>query len=125
MKFGKATLTWPLSKASLTTRFAVYSFVCIGIMTVALWFIVSDYLMNQMLQREWQLTAEMVRTEAKLLLAPYDFTAQDRKSVGPKFDALHRHVTLLPGIVRFKVYNTKGVVIWSDDKRLVGKSFPD
>jgi signal transduction histidine kinase len=31
----------------------------------------------------------------------------------------------MPEIVRFKVYNPKGVIIWSDDKRLVGKSFPD
>jgi hypothetical protein len=28
-------------------------------------------------------------------------------------------------ITRFKVYNPKGVVIWSDDKRLVGQSFSE
>ena len=31
----------------------------------------------------------------------------------------------MPEIIRFKVYSPKGVVIWSDDKRLVGKSFAD
>ncbi len=31
----------------------------------------------------------------------------------------------MPEITRFKVYNPKGVVIWSDDKRLVGQSFAD
>ncbi|MDP9130172.1 MAG: hypothetical protein M3N35_07270 [Candidatus Binatota bacterium] len=49
------------SNASLTTRFALDSFLCIGLMTVALWFIVSNYLINSFLEHEWQATARMVR----------------------------------------------------------------
>ena len=94
-------------------------------MTTALWFIVSQYLTRQILQREWELTAQMLRADVKQLLIDYDFQATDRKSVGHKFEELLRHVTLMPEITRFKVYNPKGVVIWSDDKRLVGKSFSD
>lgn len=67
----------------------------------------------------------MVRGDVKQILDDYDFKAEDRKSVGHKFEALLNHMRLIPDIVRFKVYNTKGVVIWSDDKRLVGKSFAD
>jgi two-component system, NtrC family, sensor histidine kinase HydH len=114
-----------LREASLTTRFAVHSFVCIGLMTVALWFLVSNYLIAQILQREWEATAKAVRVDVKELLTEYDFKAQDRKSVGHKFDALLQYMRRTPDIVRFKVYNPKGIVIWSDDKRLVGKSFTD
>lgn len=110
---------------SLTTRFALYSFACIALMTVVLWLIVSNYLVKQILEREWETTAQMVQADVRKFLEDYDFTAQDRKSVGPKFLALRDHMRLSPAIVRFKVYNTKSVVIWSDDKQIVGKSFGD
>ena len=125
MKSGINLIATRWSKVSLTTRFAVHSFLCIGIMAAALWFIVSDYLIDSILEHEWQATARMVRGDVKQLLDDYDFTAQDRKSVGPKFAALLAHMRRMPDIIRFKVYNPKGVVIWSDDKRLVGKSFAD
>ena len=125
MKIGKPAFTCPLSEASLTTRFGVYSFIHIGIMAAALWYIVSNYLINQMLAREWQTTARMVRADVRQLLADEDFKTEDRKSVDHKFDALHQQITLAPDIIRFKVYDPKGVVIWSDDQRLVGQSFPD
>ena len=125
MNLGINSIVSRWSNASLTTRFALDSFLCIGLMTAALWFIVSNYLINSILEHEWQATARMVRGDVKQLLDDYDFQAQDRKSVGHKFVALLEHMKLAPDIFRFKVYNPKGVVIWSDDKRLVGKSFAD
>jgi two-component system sensor histidine kinase HydH len=125
MKVGKFHFALPLANASLITRFALHSFLCIGIMTLALWFLVSNYISNQILEREWDLTAKMIRADVAQLMEDYDFKTEDRKSVGHKFDTLLKHVTLIPDIIRFKVYNPKGVVIWSDDKRLVGKSFTD
>ena len=125
MKIGKFAFACPFSNANLTARFAFYSFVCIGVMTVALWIVVSKYLTAQILEREWDITAQVLRADVKQVLVDYDFKAADRKSVGHKFEELLRHVTLMPGITRFKVYNPKGVVIWSDDKRLVGQSFAD
>lgn len=125
MKVGLVRLKSRLANASLTTRFAVYSFICIGLMTTVLWLIVSNYLINQILEREWETTAQIVRADVKKFLEDYDFKAQDRKSVGHKFGALSDHMRLSPAIVRFKVYNPRGVVIWSDDKTLVGKSFVD
>lgn len=125
MKLDKLPFKLLFSNASLTTRFAVYSFVCIGIMTAALWLIVSNYLINQILDREWQTTAQIVRADVRKFLEEYDFKAQDRKSVGPKFAALLDYMHLSPEIVGFKVYSPKAVVLWSDDKRLVGKAFPE
>jgi two-component system, NtrC family, sensor histidine kinase HydH len=113
-------------QASLTTRFAVHSLICIGIMTLALWFLVSNYLINGILRREWETTAQFVRTEVREFLKPEDFTAKDRKPVGQKFAALLRHITLMPDILRFNVYNPQGVAIWAAvNKQLVGRSFAD
>jgi signal transduction histidine kinase len=125
MKAGLVRLKARLANASLATRFALYSFICIGLMTTVLWLIVSNYLINQILEREWETTAQIVRADVRKFLEDYDFKAQDRKSVGHKFGALSDHMRLSPAIVRFRVYNPKGVVIWSDDKGLVGKSFFD
>ena len=125
MKACYAWLKSLFASASLTTRFAVYSFLCIGLMTAVLWLIVSNYLVKQILEREWEITAQMVRADVRKFLEDYDFQAEDRKSVGAKFAALLDHMRLSPAIVRFKVYNTKSVVIWSDDKQFVGKSFSE
>ena len=125
MKLDNLPVRSFFTKASLTTRFAVYSFACISIMTIVLWLIVSNYLINQILDREWQTTAQIVRADVRKFLEEYDFKAQDRKSVGPKFAALLDYMRLSPEIVSFKVYSPKTVVLWSDDKRLVGKSFPE
>lgn len=125
MKLGRFSFACPLAQANLIARFAFYSFLCIGVMTTALWFVVSKYLTRQILEREWEITAQVLRADVKQHLVDYDFQAKDRKSVGHKFEDLLRHVTLMPDVSRFKVYNPKGVVIWSDDKRLVGQSFAD
>ena len=125
MKIGDAKISCPLSNVKLDTRFAIHSFLCIGIMATALWLIVSNYIIRQILVREWETTARIVRGNVRQLLDDYDFKAVDRNSVGHKFETLLRNITLIPEIVRIKVYNSKGVVIWSDDKRLVGQSFED
>ena len=126
MKIAAQINSLLFQQASLTTRFAVHSFICIGIMTVALWFLVSDYLINRILRREWETTAQFVRMEVREFLTAEDFTAKERKPVGQKFAALLRHITLMPDIVRFNVYNPQGVAIWAAvDKKLVGRSFAD
>lgn len=125
MKVGKLSFACPFSNANLTARFGFYSFLCIGIMTAVLWFVVSRQLTAQILEREWEITAQMLRAEVQQVLVDYDFQATDRKSVGHKFEELLRNVTLMPDIMRFKVYNPKGTIIWSDDKRLVGQTFAD
>jgi len=125
MKARYARLKSWFATTSLTTRFAVYSFICIGLMTTILWLVVSNYLVREILEREWEMTAHLVRADVRKFLEDYDFKAQDRKSVGHKFVALLNHMRLSPAITRFRVYNTKATVIWSDDKQFVGKSFPE
>jgi len=126
MKIAAKINSLLFQQASLTTRFAVHSLICISIMTVALWFLVSNYLINGILRREWETTAQFVRTEVREFLTAEDFTTKDRKPVGPKFAALLRHITLMPDILRFNVYNPQGVAIWAAvDKKLVGRSFAD
>ncbi|MGN6717040.1 MAG: hypothetical protein ACTHLX_06575, partial [Candidatus Binatia bacterium] len=125
VKLGNFGSNARFANVSLTTRFALYSFVCVSIMIGALWLIVSNYLINQILDREWQTTAQMVRTDVRKFLEAYDFKTKDRKSVGYKFASLLDYMRLSPDILGFKVYSPQSVVLWSDDKQLVGKAFAD
>lgn len=120
---GTAPMSHSPKEFSLTKRFALLSFICIGILTVALAIIVSHYLTKQMLDREWETTAKFIRTEVRQLLVPEDFKAKELSAVANKFERLHQQITLMPDIARIKVYNPKGVILWSDEKRLIGTFF--
>ena len=109
----------------LTKRFALLSFLCIGILTAALCWIASRYLSKEMLDREWKTTAQIIRAETRQTVTSDDFKAADPKTVEIKFDELHRQITAMPDITRIKIYNVKGVIIWSDEKRLIGQAFAD
>jgi two-component system sensor histidine kinase HydH len=108
---------------SLTKQFALLSFVCIGILAVALWFIAAHYLTKEMLDHEWGTTAQYIRTETKHVVSLQDFQTHDFAAVANKFAELHRQITMMPDIARIKVYNARGVIIWSDEHRLIGTRF--
>jgi two-component system, NtrC family, sensor histidine kinase HydH len=109
----------------LTKRFAVLSFICIAIFAAALCWLASRYLANEMLDREWETTAQYIRTETRRTVGSAEFKAADPDTVMDKFDSLHRRITAMPDITRIKIYNAAGVIIWSDERRLIGSTFPD
>jgi two-component system sensor histidine kinase HydH len=109
----------------LTKRFAVLSFICIAVFAAALCALASLYLANEMLDREWENTAQYIRTETRRTVIASDFKAADPATVMDKFDVLHRRITAMPDITRIKIYNAAGVIIWSDERRLIGSAFPD
>jgi signal transduction histidine kinase len=109
----------------LTKRFAALSFICIALFAAALCWVAARYLEKEMLDREGETTAQYIRGETRLTVSVDDFKAADPKSVEKKFDELQRQITAMPDITRLKFYNGKGVIIWSDEKRLVGSTFQD
>jgi len=125
MAIDSALASSPPQGFSLEKRFALLSFVCIGILAVALWFIAAHYLTKEMLDHEWGTTAKYIRAEIKQVVSPQDFKAQDFAAVANKFAELHRQITMMPDIARIKVYNARGVIIWSDENRLIGTRFAD
>ncbi|MBI4524734.1 MAG: hypothetical protein HY695_13095 [Deltaproteobacteria bacterium] len=110
-------------KFNLTRRFALLSLVSISILTVALWLTVSHYLTKETLDREWETTAKFIRTETRQSVTAEDFNVRDLSAVAEKFEKLRRRITAMPDIVRIKVYNSRGVIVWSDEERLAGTAF--
>ncbi len=122
---GPWTLTTWRSGAVLTRQFAFLSLVVTGLMTAALALVISYYLRKDLLEREWGITADYVRTEAFYHLTPSDFTAPASPEAQERFRAFYRQTVTMPEIVRVKIYDANMTVVWSDEARLIGQRFPD
>src|SRR5712691_4565515 len=86
MGIDSALASSPPQGFSLAKRFALLSFVCIGILAVALWFIAAHYLTKEMLDHEWGTTAKYIRAEIQQVVSPPDFRAHDFAAVAYQFE---------------------------------------
>src|SRR5467141_1236550 len=110
---------------ALTRQFAVLSFIVIGLITVALCLVITHYLRKDLLEREWRITADYIRTEARHYLTPADFALPFGPIAQEHFRDFYAKTVMMPEIVRVKIYNTTAVVVWSDKPLLIGQRFPD
>ncbi|HXH09655.1 MAG TPA: ATP-binding protein [Alphaproteobacteria bacterium] len=114
----------PTGKA-LTRRFALLSCIVIGLITVLLSFVISFYLRKDLLDREWGITADYIRSAALYHLTPTDFAVPQGQIAQEHFQAFYRQTVMMPEIVRVKIHDATMRVVWSDEPRLVGERFPD
>src|SRR5262245_13762745 len=114
-----------LPRPSLVRTFAVLSLAVIALITatqVAVqWFLFREDLL------EWErlTTARQIRADAAALLRPDDFRQWQDAGAQARFTELYRHSLFNPEILRVKVYGPEMQVVWSDEPRLLGLSFPD
>ena len=64
------------SGSALTRQFALLNLLVIALITVALCFVISYYLRQDLLEGEWTLTAEAILAQALDYTRPADFAAQ-------------------------------------------------
>ncbi|HSB81574.1 MAG TPA: ATP-binding protein [Candidatus Methylomirabilis sp.] len=110
---------------TLIRQFALLSLLVIGLITLALSLLIGYNLRKDLLDREWGTTADFIRTEAQQRLVLADFMAPMTPSAQAHFEQLYHETVMMPEIVRVKIYDGTGMVIWSDEPRLRGQSFPD
>jgi two-component system, NtrC family, sensor histidine kinase HydH len=115
----------PHSGTALVRQFAVLSLVVIALITIALCFVISSQFRRDLLQREWGATADFIRTEALQVLTAVDFAAPETPTAQQHFRRFYEETRMMPEIVRVKVYDAAMRVIWSDEARLIGTTFPD
>ncbi|MEE9568905.1 MAG: hypothetical protein V3W37_05910, partial [Candidatus Binatia bacterium] len=108
-----------------TKRFAILSLVVIGLGTVALSLVISYYLRKNLLDREWGITADYIRTEVAYHLTPSDFDAPSSRTAQEHFRAFYEQIVMMPEIDRIKIWDRTMAVVWSDESRLIGRRFPD
>src|SRR5215470_12661292 len=113
------------SEASPVRDFAISSLMVITLITVVLCVAISYLIRRELLEREWDTTAQFVRWEALENLKPGDFWNPNTPEARARFRAFYNDTIKMPEVVRVKVYDAKATVIWSDEPRLIGTEFPD
>lgn len=106
-------------------RFSLLCFVVLLIFGAVFGWIVTSLLEQNMLMRSNEITANVISKAVR-----EEFGAAEL--INPKFDPDYEvftkkisRLSLGPNIERIKIWNKDKAVVWSDEKQLVGKSFPD
>ncbi len=110
---------------TLTRQFGVLSLAVTVLITAALCLVIAYFLRKDLLEHEWHVTADFIRTEATQHLGPGDFADPRSPQAAAHFETFYRQVVLMPEIVRVKIYDADMAVLWSDEPRLFGQRFPD
>jgi two-component system, NtrC family, sensor histidine kinase HydH len=106
-------------------QFALLSFFVTAATTAALVVVISYHFRQDLLEREWTLTAAFIRKEAGTHLSASDFAAPFTPQAQRRFRAFYDEVILMPEITRVKIYDADMKVVWSDEARLIGQRFSD
>ncbi len=108
---------------SLLTQFTLLSLILTAAIAIALAYVLRQKLVENVLEQ----VATIAGEQADRIIAPY-LTAKDFAGLPPDrvaaLDARIRDEVIGEQIVRVKIWNSQGVLIYSDDRAWVGKKFP-
>ena len=110
---------------ALVRQFAILGVIVVGLITTALCVVISYYLRQDLLEREWGNTADFIRTEVAQNLSASDFADPGSERATAHFRRFYEQTGMMPEIVRVKVYDAAMRVVWSDEPRLIGQRFTD
>ena len=114
-----------MRKITLIQKFSILCLAVLVLFGIVFGWIITTSLEHNLLDRSKKVTAIIVSEEVQKELADTDLITP---KMGSEFDAFAervKHLSLGPDIVRIKIWNKGQVVVWSDEKRLVGQRFPD
>src|SRR5215471_11482398 len=107
-------------------HFVYMSLVSIGLIAAALGWVTTSYLTHSMLEREKTLTVDYIERIVRGRISPAELRAAHQlRADSPALQRVGEEFTLLPEVVRVKIYDPQGTIIWSDVTELIGKNFPD
>jgi PAS domain S-box-containing protein len=113
-----------VKKYSLLQRYSLFSLAAFLLAGFALGAILTSSIESGAIDRSKYETAQFVAAEVDRLFPGMDFSLP---MTGPRYGDFLRGVSHLffnPSIKRIKVWNPDSVVVWSDERQLVGKRFP-
>ena len=109
---------------NLLHRFSLLSFLFLLAFCGGLGVVSSHVLTGNMLEAEWQDTAELVRYHIRANRLERLFTDVALRREPERYRAALSSLLTLPEVVKVKVWDPKGAVLWATDPRLVGQTFP-
>jgi len=107
----------------LTRRFAFVGLVSIGLMSVVVALSLSRFLTERMLRQEAVLTMEFIHSLVLVENASTYF--REGRTGAPEVASTFNHVGNMPDVLRASAHSLDHRVIWSSDKAIVGRQFPD
>lgn len=116
-------LTRMRNRATLLTRFTLVSLSVTVLIAVGFSWMLSREMTRDAINHAAQDAAQMVETSVTPGVAPEDFATPTRSRVAA-WERRIGHVVGSAGIVRVKVWNTRGQIVYSDDRGLIGRVYP-
>jgi diguanylate cyclase (GGDEF)-like protein len=114
-----------LSEPTLVVRFALVSFLVFLILGVALAVVLGNAVQNQALSAARQTAYDDLHARLLRHISPHDLATGSMTGARyQQFDAFVRTSVVSDRTIRVKVWSPRGRVVYSDDRRIVGKTFP-
>ena len=115
-----------MRRLNVVQQFALLSLLCIGALSVALSLTLTSLLTTTISEWEWENTAAFVRGQVREHSLDAFFTDPGlRENRRGWQEGVGRLLVTVPEVVRIKVWDREGTVLWSDDERIIGKRFPE
>ncbi|MEE8470023.1 MAG: hypothetical protein V3S51_01695, partial [Dehalococcoidia bacterium] len=114
-----------MRRITLVQRFSILCLVALTLLALASGWITSASMERNMLSRSELLLASIVSEEVEKEFEAGDLITPKVGSDYERFSEEMGHLTFGPNVVRIKIWNKDQVVVWSDERQLVGQSFPD
>lgn len=111
-----------LARLSRFQGFLLASGLVIAVVAGASGMVVGRFFEARMLVHEEEQTAQIVHAQARQHLTVADFIPPLGEAQQANFQTFSEG---LPGIFRIKVFDPTGRIVWSNEPRLIGRSFPD
>ena len=107
-------------------HFVYMSLGSIGLIAAALGWVTTSYLTRSMLEREKTLTVDYIERIVRRRISPAELRAAHQlRAESTALQRVAADLFLLPEVVRVKIYDLQGTIIWSDIAELIGKNFHD
>ena len=112
-------------RLNVLQKFTALSIIVTVVIMLALGVLVSTLLTRWLLAHEVRITAEALRAVTSIDLPPETFARAVRERDAGVFEYIWRHLEHMPEVLRVKIYDAEGRIVWSDEGLLIGKLYED
>jgi signal transduction histidine kinase len=110
--------------SGLVRRFIILSLGLIGLMAGVLGWTTGEYLTRSMIEREKTVTADFVKHVVRMHFLPADLRAAGFSLAdSERLSQVAKELREIQEVVRIKVFDHGGTIIWSDARDLIGRNF--
>jgi two-component system, NtrC family, sensor histidine kinase HydH len=107
----------------LVRWFSLVGLLCIVLFSSVSSVLLSNFLTNQMLQRDAEVSMQFVQSIADVQNARTYFLRSDYSLPDKNLEEFFSHISTSPDVLRANVYARDGRIVWSSDRTLIGQKF--